>query len=544
MSVATETGAPAHERAPWQHRGPIIRRAARLGRARLAAAAVVLTTGALCAGLMATVVPAYADAPTLSAASISFGASTTYTISNVPVGSLSANGTAVVLSAGVTRGTEALAFYNGASGYSVSYTPSGGSATADAVDAAVASGTKVTLTLATTLVGGDTLNITAKGTNPTYSTATQSNDITVTPGNGTAETTGSVTFGNSVSAITVVPAPLYAGAPATYTVSFKATDALSIGGDIFLSETAGPTNFSPVTSVEVSDSTQGWDYAAPASVLASGTAKVPVNVAISAGDSVRIVLAKVTNPPAGSVSDFAVHTTADIVPADAAPYTVSTTPASTTTTITTTTVPTTTTRPKPVPAVAALSTRSTVSGNKVELRLRCSGATCRGTIRLYEGGTLLATKSYAMFAGTASSWGAYLNSKALLLLVNSRYHTLNATEEVTVNDGTTVQKHITLVGPAVTALTTRAAVSGNKVELKLHCSGATCQGTIWLNYGRSSLAKKSYGMVVGTMSTWTTYLNKEAMHLLARARYHTLNATETVTVSDGPTVHRQITLVG
>ena len=223
-------------------------------------------------------------------------------------------------------------------------------------------------------------------------------------------------------------------------------------------------------------------------------------------------------------------------------------PAPTTTTTTdhhhTTTVPTTTTRPKPVPAVAALSTRSTVSANKVELRLRCSGATCRGTIRLYEGGTLLATKSYDMFAGTASSWGAYLNSKALLLLVNSRYHTLNVTEAVTVTDGTTVQKQITLVGPATTALTTRAAVSGNKVELKLHCSGATCQGTIWLNYGRPSLAKKSYGMVVGTTSTWTTYLNREAMHLLARARYHTLNATETVTVSDGPTVHRQITLVG
>ncbi len=428
---------------------------------------------------MATVVPAYADAPTLSAASISFGASTTYTISNVPVGSLSANGTTVVMSAAVTRGTEALAFYNGASGYSVSYTPSGGSATADAVDAAVASGAKVTLTLATTLVGGDTLNITAKGTNPAYSTATQSNDITVTPGNGTAETTGSVTFGNSVSSITVVPAPPYAGAPATYAVSFKATDALSIGGDIFLSETAGPTNFSPVTSVEVSDSTRGWDFAAPASVLASGTAKVPVNVAISAGDSVRIALVKVTNPPAGTVSDFAVYTTADIVPADAAPYTISTTPPSTTTTTTTTTtVPTTTTRPKPVPAVAALSTRPTVSGNKVELRLRCSGAICRGTIRLYEGGTLFATKSYAMFAGTASSWGAYLNSKALLLLVNSRYHTLNATETVTVNNGATVQKQITLVGPAVTALTTRAAVSGNKVELKLHCSGATCQGTI------------------------------------------------------------------
>ena len=192
----------------------------------------------------------------------------------------------------------------------------------------------------------------------------------------------------------------------------------------------------------MSDSTQGRDFAAPATVLASGTAKVPVNVAIGAGDSVRIVLANVTNPPAGTVSDFAVHTTADIAPADATPYTVSTAPPSTTTT---TTVPSTTTRPKPV--------------------------------------------------------------------------------------------------PAVTALTTRAAVPGNKVELRLRCGGATCQGTIWLNCGRTSLAKKSYGMAVGTTSAWTTYLNKEAVHLLARARCHTLKATETVTVSDGPTVHRQITLV-
>jgi hypothetical protein len=38
-------------------------------------------------------------------------------------------------------------------------------------------------------------------------------------------------------------------------------------------------------------------------------------------------------------------------------------------------------------------------------------------------------------------------------------------------------------------------------------------------------------------------LDKEAVHLLARARYNTFKATETVTVSDGPTVHRQITLV-
>jgi hypothetical protein len=292
-----------------------------------------------------------------------------------------------------------------------------------------------------------------------------------------------------------------------------------------------PNDYARGYDVLVSTNNSSWTIVA----ACTGTANPEiVSFPTQTAQWVRVVLTAASTTNWWSIDEFDLYSSAP------APTTTTTT----TTTSTTTTVPTTTTRPKPVPAVAALSTRSTVSGNKVELRLRCSGATCRGTITLYEGGTLLATKSYEMFAGTASSWGAYLNSKALLRLVNSRYHTLNATEEVTVNDGTTVQKHITLVGPAVTALTTRAAVSGNKVELKLHCSGATCQGTIWLNYGRSSLAKKSYGMVVGTMSTWTTYLNKEAMHLLARARYHTLNATETVTVSDGPTVHRQITLVG
>jgi hypothetical protein len=526
----------------------------RPGRAKLAAAGLALTTGAFCAGLGATALPASASAPSLSAASVSFGASTNYTLSDVPVASLSADGTTVVLSAGITRGTEALAFYNGASGYSVSYTPSGGSATADAVDAAAASGAKVTLTLATTLVGGDTLNINAKGTNPAYSTATQSNSITVTPGNGTAEATGSVTFGNSVSAITVVPAPGYAGAPATYTVSFKATDALSIGGDIFLSETAGPTNFSHVTSVEVSDSTQGWDFAAPATALASGTAKVPVNVAVSTGDSVHIVLANVTNPPAGTISDFALYTTADIVPADAATYTLSAAPATTTTTrptttttSTTTTVPaTTTTAPptaRPRPVITALSTRPAVSANTVLLRLGCSGATCRGTIRLYDGTSLLAIKNYAMFAGTRSSWGAHWDSTAVRLLDGARSHTLNATETVTVARGETVYKRITLVGPVVSALNSKAVESNHVVELKLHCGGASCRGTIALYSGRDLVAFRSYAMVAGTTSSWAAHLGTKAVQFLANVGYPTLKAIETVTVTDGRTVQRPISLV-
>jgi hypothetical protein len=201
-------------------------------------------------------------------------------------------------------------------------------------------------------------------------------------------------------------------------------------------------------------------------------------------------------------------------------------------------------RPKPQPAVTLLSTTPTVSGNKVQLKLHCSDAICRGTITLYHGTTLLAVSGYAMFMGTTTGWATHLKNQALLLLVNARYHTLNATETVTVTGGNTVRKQIALIGPAITALTPRPTVSADRVELKLRCSGATCRGTIWLNYNRLSLASKSYGMLAGTTSAWTALLNKEAMNLLARAKYHTLNVTETVTVGDGPTARLSVTLVG
>ncbi len=80
--------------------------------------------------------------------------------------------------------------------------------------------------------------------------------MTVQPATGTAQTTNSITFGNSVTAVTVTPASTLATAATTYTVSFRTSSALSAGGDIFLSETTGPTNFSTVTGVALNDTTQ------------------------------------------------------------------------------------------------------------------------------------------------------------------------------------------------------------------------------------------------------------------------------------------------
>ena len=128
--------------------------------------------------------------------------------------------------------------------------------------AAVVAGNGVTLTLADALAEGDMLNIIATGTNPAVTSGNESVDIVVVPGNGTAVTTSSITFGNSVSAVTVSPSSTLAGATTNYNVSFKVSSAVHAGGDIFLSETAGPTNFSAVTGVEVADTTENTHFVA------------------------------------------------------------------------------------------------------------------------------------------------------------------------------------------------------------------------------------------------------------------------------------------
>ena len=262
---------------------------------------------------------------TLSAATVAFGANTTYSISNIHVLNLSSGQNTLTLAAVPTQGTEALTFYGGTSGYSVISTSSGGSTTADPVDnVALGTGdTSVTLTLGTSLADGDVLSITATGTNPAASTTAQADEIKVTPGNGTPQLTSPITFGSSVSSVTVSPSVLSAGATATYAVTFKATSGVASGGDIYLKETAGPTNFSSVTGILVEDNTQSWHFVASGATLASGSATIPLQDAIVGGDALVITLENVTNPPsAGTISDFAVTTSSDSVPAYASPYSI------------------------------------------------------------------------------------------------------------------------------------------------------------------------------------------------------------------------------
>lgn len=58
------------------------------------------------------------------------------------------------------------------------------------------------------------------------------------------------------------------------------------------------------------------------------------------------------------------------------------------------------------------------------------------------------------------------------------------------------------------------------------------------------LATKSYAMSSRTLSGWGTHLNSKALLLRVGSRYHTRNATEAVTVTDGNTVYKRIIWAG
>jgi hypothetical protein len=263
--------------------------------------------------------------PTVSSTSTTIGGNAQYTISGVPVITPSTTGVTITAAPGVVL------WYNGAGGYTATYTANGGTATADTVESAVpGAGDTVLLTLNNAIVGTalapGTLTLTADATNPSVAST---DGFTVTPTGGTGEaTTNTLTFGTSVSVVVVAPSPAVTGATATYTVSFKATDGIAALGTITATETnsGGSTNFSGVTDVLISDPTASWGHVVVAATTATagGTLVVtlPAGDAVAAGDTVTLTVPGVVNPSAGTISDFTVADSTDTVATTAAAYSI------------------------------------------------------------------------------------------------------------------------------------------------------------------------------------------------------------------------------
>ncbi len=216
------------------------------------------------------------------------------------------------VTAGLPTAADSIGWYassNGA-GYSVTYTPSGGSLTTVAVDSATvdscisvttfcaststwipataaAGGTnnQVIVQLASGIPAGSTITLNAEGLNPAND-GTYTVDITplwTDPATSVPAATnqqqylvppteyGTVTFGTSVTGVTVTPSPTLASTSASYTVGFKADSAVASGGYICLAEpNTSFANASPSTAIAsaslaalVTDTTSGTQFVVP-----------------------------------------------------------------------------------------------------------------------------------------------------------------------------------------------------------------------------------------------------------------------------------------
>ncbi|HXW82334.1 MAG TPA: fibronectin type III domain-containing protein [Acidimicrobiales bacterium] len=284
--------------------------------------------------------------PTLAASNALSGELAIYTISQFGAadGGIAGATSTLVLQSGLagasTSAIQTIAWYNGGGlGYTVTYTPSGGAATADTVTGATVSGATnctpsssppvltgcnvVTLTLGAAIPAGATVTIRGAGTNPIAS----SNTVSITPSSsgtstGDTETTNSVSFG-SVVGVTVTVSPALANATATYVVSFTAGTAMAAGtGSITVAQPG--TGFAGVTGVLVTDGDAGWDFFANSPPdLVSGTNTLTVRnftKAVGAADELTMTIAGVTNPGPGTYSDFTLKTAATSLPATATAY--------------------------------------------------------------------------------------------------------------------------------------------------------------------------------------------------------------------------------
>lgn len=307
--------------------------------------------------------------PTLSASTLTPGAGAVYSLSGIGgagatnaltgANTPSAQWSNLTGSANVIELTSnAITWYSsGPGGYSVTYTPPSSTATSDPVTAINTTQTNtatvhgVYLQLTSSIPVGSTVSITADGTNPSvagtstsvfvypYSGTVTGTSVATTPvGNttnktvaGVAEESGSVTFGNPVTSPTLSLSSTTGGATGvTYTVTFITSAAVAAdSGTITIGETTGPTNFSTVSGVLVSDATDGWHIVATKGTgpgTFSGTSGGSLTVtlganAISSGAAVTLTIIGVTNPSNGTYSDFDVSTSGNPVTTAVASYT-------------------------------------------------------------------------------------------------------------------------------------------------------------------------------------------------------------------------------
>jgi hypothetical protein len=458
----------------------------------------------------------------------------------------------------------------------VTVTPSGGSASADTVTNASATGNTVTLTLTTALANGDALIITSTGSNPASSATSEADDIAVQPGNGTVETTNSIDFGGSVTALSVAPSTLVAGALATYSVGFTASDAVASGGYIYLTESAGPTNFSSVTGIEVIDTTQNWRFVASGATLASGSATIPLADSINAGDSISLLIVGVTNPTSpGTIGDFSAATSGEPVPIDAPAYAIVANASSgvvvTVNPITTASVATYT--------IANVRASATLTGGTSTIKLEAPSGTVFPNNSAFYSITDSTSSSGSGTVSAAVSGGGTNNVTFTVPNTINSGDVITLTVADVVNPSTaSASDAITIIGsvtapppsaattttttrpptttttkppvkkkvqhPTIADPTSKADVSkAHLVHVELKCTVEACKGTVTLTDVTTVVGSQHYSLKAGKKGIVVVHLRPKGILFLAGAKHHTIKVTATVTVTGGKTVKEKTSLV-
>lgn len=501
----------------------------------------------------------------LTALHYAYGDNTTYTISGVTVGSGGA-GSTVTLTAVATNGSGLITFPGIAGSYTVTVTPPGGSASTDTVQSAASSGSSVVLTLANPVSVGEGLTITAVGTNPEPGAGAESDLIDVSPNGAAGVETNSITFGNSVSNVSVTPSNTIAGNKATYVVTFKVTTGGS--GEIFLSEPAGPTNLSTATTSEVIDNTQGWTQFTSPALVSANVLEVPFGATTNAGDFITLTVPNVTNPPAGTVGDFSVWTTNDPVAAMAAPFSIGAN-ASPGVLVSV--------NPWSTGAIATYSVSNLYASTALSAGSSQIGlAAPNGTVWPNAPGDYSIVDNTSNTAATvaAALSGGGTNNVTLTVPINvASGDKLSITVSDVINPGTasasdTITLNGSVTGPApsqatttttapTTTTTTRpptpkpsvrttlAHVVKKAVSLRVYCASATCSGEITLTDVRTVVGSSKYSVVAGKSKAYTVGINAKGQKLIKSAKGHAITVTELVTADGGKVkTSRKIAIVG
>jgi hypothetical protein len=522
---------------------------------------------------------------TVAAGGLAPGANTLYSLANGSVGGLAPASKAgyLVVAAASASGATDVAWSTQASAYLV-FDPTSGTflgVTAVTVVPGVTSPTcsggttcsLAVLTLSGTYTEGDSLMVLAAGTNPasgasdTFSWWPATSGVTApAPGVTVQGPTAPLLFGSSVSDATVVPSTAAAATTATYTIQFKVTSAGATALSIAEPETTFPSSGPYV----VTDVTGSWRWSGTANCSA-GTCTLslpPGPLAISAGDTVVVTLAGVTNPPTpGTVDDFDLSTNTDVLPVAAAPFSVFQI---------TQTISFSPPAPGTVGGSATLAATGGASGNPVVFTVDpfsgigvCSVSGADGaTVNYAAAGTCVLDARQAGNAEYSPAAPAQASvtvspasppgggggappggggGAAPVGATTTTAPTTTTTAPVTTTSARPTTTTTTVPSrpgrlPRVAVLTKTAHVASGTATLKLRCSEAACRGTVKLWDGHLRLATSPYSLAAGQTGPVALHLTSKAVGLLAKAP-HGVKAVAAAAVAGGTTIKRNVTLV-